>query len=103
MFVMCFFSCRKRHTMCALVTGVQTCALPIFLFDRYGRPSEEIAPRLGISRRSVGHHLDRAKYAIIDMDYPSLADRVRFAIRSEERRVGNACVSTGRSRLSTYH
>src|SRR3546814_3224706 len=24
-----FFSCRIRHTRCALVTGVQTCALPI--------------------------------------------------------------------------
>src|SRR3546814_7579209 len=24
------FSSRKRHTRCALVTGVQTCALPIF-------------------------------------------------------------------------
>src|SRR3546814_5568116 len=26
----CFFSSRRRHTICALVTGVQTCALPIF-------------------------------------------------------------------------
>src|SRR3546814_3076753 len=26
---MCFFSSRRRHTRCALVTGVQTCALPI--------------------------------------------------------------------------
>src|SRR3546814_15742196 len=24
-----FFSSRRRHTICALVTGVQTCALPI--------------------------------------------------------------------------
>src|SRR3546814_16836548 len=33
-FVFCvfvfFFSSRRRHTRCALVTGVQTCALPIF-------------------------------------------------------------------------
>src|SRR3546814_17845677 len=31
-----FFSSRRRHTRCALVTGVQTCALPIFgvLCDR---------------------------------------------------------------------
>src|SRR3546814_13240114 len=31
--VMCgcfFFSSRRRHTRCALVTGVQTCALPIW-------------------------------------------------------------------------
>src|SRR3546814_1930987 len=28
-----FFSSRRRHTRCALVTGVQTCALPISLDD----------------------------------------------------------------------
>src|SRR3546814_4776078 len=28
--VVFFFSSRRRHTRCALVTGVQTCALPIF-------------------------------------------------------------------------
>src|SRR3546814_18605340 len=28
-----FFSSRRRHTRCALVTGVQTCALPIFFFE----------------------------------------------------------------------
>src|SRR3546814_17637577 len=27
-----FFSSRRRHTRCALVTGVQTCALPIYDF-----------------------------------------------------------------------
>src|SRR3546814_6755494 len=38
-----FFSCRRRHTSCALVTGVQTCALPIceyvaiFLNPRFQR------------------------------------------------------------------
>src|SRR3546814_4822482 len=32
-----FFSSRRRHTRCALVTGVQTCALPIWrLVDRRG-------------------------------------------------------------------
>src|SRR3546814_10858513 len=30
-----FFSSRRRHTRCALVTGVQTCALPIsFAIDK---------------------------------------------------------------------
>src|SRR3546814_7707825 len=29
-----FFSSRRRHTRCALVTGVQTCALPIFGWTR---------------------------------------------------------------------
>src|SRR3546814_7217489 len=35
-----FFSSRRRHTRCALVTGVQTCALPIF--------SREAAMRLNV-------------------------------------------------------
>src|SRR3546814_10665617 len=29
MIILFFFSSRRRHTSCALVTGVQTCALPI--------------------------------------------------------------------------
>src|SRR3546814_7985368 len=33
-----FFSSRRRHTRCALVTGVQTCALPI-----YGGATDRIA------------------------------------------------------------
>src|SRR3546814_10144962 len=34
-FILCgfFFSSRRRHTRCALVTGVQTCALPIYPKD----------------------------------------------------------------------
>src|SRR3546814_20112885 len=31
-----FFSSRRRHTRCALVTGVQTCALPI-LINRFAQ------------------------------------------------------------------
>src|SRR3546814_548901 len=31
-----FFSSRRRHTRCALVTGVQTCALPISVSDKRG-------------------------------------------------------------------
>src|SRR3546814_5840919 len=30
MYLFFFFASRRRHTRCALVTGVQTCALPIF-------------------------------------------------------------------------
>src|SRR3546814_3753263 len=29
-----FFSSRRRHTRCALVTGVQTCALPILAWSQ---------------------------------------------------------------------
>src|SRR3546814_19972411 len=39
-----FFSSRRRHTRCALVTGVQTCALPIFV-DR--RAQARVVGRLG--------------------------------------------------------
>src|SRR3546814_577921 len=31
-----FFSSRRRHTRCALVTGVQTCALPIYFAQSLG-------------------------------------------------------------------
>src|SRR3546814_9227878 len=34
-----FFSSRRRHTRCALVTGVQTCALPISVESRPGAGS----------------------------------------------------------------
>src|SRR3546814_14105354 len=37
-----FFLSRRRHTRCALVTGVQTCALPISLVGA-GEPFQEIA------------------------------------------------------------
>src|SRR3546814_4557130 len=35
-----FFSSRRRHTRCALVTGVQTCALPIYVLG-----SDKVDPR----------------------------------------------------------
>src|SRR3546814_8733303 len=46
-----FFSSRRRHTRCALVTGVQTCALPICgrSWPRCWRP--EIEPALTGERR----------------------------------------------------
>src|SRR3546814_8059852 len=34
-----FFSSRRRHTRCALVTGVQTCALPIWIAALRAKPS----------------------------------------------------------------
>src|SRR3546814_9249600 len=39
-----FFSSRRRHTRCALVTGVQTCALPI-LMATARRHAEVLASR----------------------------------------------------------
>src|SRR3546814_3289377 len=55
-----FFSSRRRHTRCALVTGVQTCALPIFL----EQPNSIIDNRGVISGSRFGivtvAHLDAA-------------------------------------------
>src|SRR3546814_3747140 len=46
--VVVFFSSRRRHTRCALVTGVQTCALPIFLRDVYSLSLIGLAAVVGI-------------------------------------------------------
>src|SRR3546814_1684177 len=81
-----FFSSRRRHTRCALVTGVQTCALPIS--GRVGGFSAQLSPQL----------------ALKGADHLSLhAAMVHSDGRSEERCVGKECVSTCRSRWSPYH
>src|SRR3546814_9004146 len=42
---MFFFSSRRRHTSCALVTGVQTCALPISGIEVYADFFDTLAVR----------------------------------------------------------
>src|SRR3546814_17674022 len=49
-----FFSSRRRHTRCALVTGVQTCALPISLLSRRGAPKDGKTPLLQYGYGSYG-------------------------------------------------
>src|SRR3546814_3300565 len=101
-----FFSSRRRHTRCALVTGVQTCALPI---------SSQAACE-ALHRGQLDCVLPALPYACGDVDSaPLLDDRLFVAFpegeaprgeqveRSEERRVGKECVSTCRSRWSPYH
>src|SRR3546814_2044685 len=84
-----FFSSRRRHTRCALVTGVQTCALPISAGMTF------VILTGGIDL-SVGSILAAsAMVAIMGSLIPDW--------RSEERRVGKECVSTCRSRWSPYH
>src|SRR3546814_3471825 len=52
---MFFFSSRRRHTRCALVTGVQTCALPISLYDGLLQRFKEIgvAGGVGVNNNSI--------------------------------------------------
>src|SRR3546814_3023228 len=40
-----FFSSRRRHTRCALVTGVQTCALPIYNQRKHSKPRKQLAEK----------------------------------------------------------
>src|SRR3546814_1036364 len=111
-----FFSSRRRHTSCALGTGVQTCALPISLPAHYSA----IAPRDGGMapdittwwRRFDDPALTRLAEAALaaNQDIVQAAARLvqaqaraRAAGRSEERRVGKEGVSTCSSRWPPYH
>src|SRR3546814_2998071 len=61
---MCFFfSSRRRHTRCALVTGVQTCALPIFDLPDIAIYAP-VAPPSGSFEEFDDEDLDRA-YAYV--------------------------------------
>src|SRR3546814_8208172 len=86
-----FFSSRRRHTRCALVTGVQTCALPICDHAR--------APALPLANGPSFSSLLRE----MDATLPAGTPLTVLVPRSEERRVGKECVSTCRSRWSPYH
>src|SRR3546814_1055819 len=92
-----FFSSRSRHTSCALVPGVQTCALPIFVDP--DRPCPHFAPdsksrlqiaceagRLQAELTVIGHHdgfLDR-----IDLDENH--DRAEHLLLDDPRIARNA-------------
>src|SRR3546814_18476123 len=90
-----FFSSRSWHTRCALVTGVQTCARPIWPPSRrrwyHSSTTPPNPPRIHRAPPRPRPH-------------PQARGRSpRCRRRSEERRVGKECVSTCRSRWSPYH
>src|SRR3546814_9396900 len=87
-----FFSSRRRHTRCALVTGVQTCALPI--------SANQVRAKLRRYTRQRQTFL-AMQDEVKDMRRNQAPEALRH--RSEERRVGKECVSTCRSRWSPYH
>src|SRR3546814_10320288 len=63
-----FFSSRRRHTRCALVTGVQTCALPIY---ESGGPVSTVAKFYGVpAERIIAIHDE------LDIDFGTL--RLKF-------------------------
>src|SRR3546814_4771040 len=98
-----FFTSRRRHTRCALVTGVQTCALPISTRDRAMTDAAGIIRDLGLKPHPEGGH-----YCETFRDAACLgrgttargASTAIYFLRSEERRAGDECVRTCRSRLA---
>src|SRR3546814_1025496 len=99
MLVFFFFSSRRRHTRCALVTGVQTCALPIW----------ELELAIDVV---VVDDASTDETAAVAESHGATVLRLPFNVgiggavqtgRSEERRVGKECVSTCRSRWSPDH
>src|SRR3546814_5856550 len=106
-----FFSSRRRHTRCALVTGVQTCALPICMFYdpmiakliASGADRDEAVDRMraaldALCVRGISHNIG----FLHDIVASERFREGRLSTRSEERRVGKECVSTWRSRWSPY-
>src|SRR3546814_6416656 len=90
-----FLSSRRRHTSCALVTGVQTFALPIS------------GDTLMIVARFAGGDHQRVAGLHLGIDLEARGLRLPAEVgddgRSEERRVGEESVSTCRSRWSPYY
>src|SRR3546814_9476854 len=88
-----FVSSRRRHTRCALVTGVQTCALPI------SAPAPKtlhlLARELALPDPEAG--------TTLRVTAPLPPHMAATWQRSAERRVGKECVRTCRSRWSPYH
>src|SRR3546814_18319607 len=109
-----FFSSRGGHTRCALVTGVQTCALPIYAVGhlKLGVALEaedtaaSILPRAGKEVAERGQTLERRQLVDDAIEAPVAIGRHAHeradgdVERSDERRVGKECVSTCRSRWS---
>src|SRR3546814_4136603 len=109
-----FFSSRGRHTSCALVTEVQTCALPILeqrvkslphrrrrmeALERIGGEEEE-GVEAEPDRRLRRQGRDQGPLLQLPLEQ---RHRAAGDAKSEERRVGKECVSTCRSRWSPYH
>src|SRR3546814_5117025 len=100
-----FFSSRRRHTRCALVTGVQTCALPIFHIGRWEQAPHHYTTNI---LRQVDRSVDGAAAASTARGGTGTARRRprrpdRRTQRSEERRVGEECARTCRSRWRPAH
>src|SRR3546814_9339649 len=105
LFAFFFFSSRRRHTRCALVTGVQTCALPIYAIPQIVRSAANLAGSRFRHQMKEGQNWSQCQAATRQIKKAANTYWRGFGllVRSEERRVGKECVSTCRSRWSPYH
>src|SRR3546814_10179998 len=102
---MFFVSSRRRHTRCALVTGVQTCALPISRIELHGAKVMLIAALQmhDLAEQPLAHHVEHGEDVAPVADiFEQHVGRAGGEI-SEERRVGKEWVNTCRYRWSPYH
>src|SRR3546814_2520853 len=104
---LCFFSSRRRHTRCALVTGGQTCALPITIdmetatiFAAGFANSIPCGALLLVSDQPMIPEGVKTEASDAKVSAEYVESHIKVGIRSEERRVGKECVSTCRSRWS---
>src|SRR3546814_1004996 len=65
--VLLFFSSRRRHTRCALVTGVQTCALPIWFGLRALRSAHAVSKTFS-TEKAKGLWAGMAAHSIMPLD-----------------------------------
>src|SRR3546814_3765147 len=106
-----FFLSRRRHTRCALVTGVQTCALPISRaqvavsnLGKWKTAAQMVALVILLANPPQPTIWVGLGYALLIVAAGlTLWSMINYLMRSEERRVGKECVSTCRSRWSPYH
>src|SRR3546814_10116191 len=76
-----FFSSRRRHTRCALVTGVQTCALPIFdSFDDLRKHAEDLGVTLGTVNSNTFQD-DDYKFGALTHEDPAIRQIGRASCR----------------------
>src|SRR3546814_2181277 len=106
MYFFFFFSSRRRHTRCALVTGVQTCALPIFPLNIHNLQQKFLECLIQGNESQAIIIISNLLFSTISKErilFDIILPTLNILNRSEERRVGKECVSTCRSRWSPYH
>src|SRR3546814_2625852 len=85
LFLVFFFSSRRRHTRCALVTGVQTCALPIWQQGVGAGQGGALVEHL-VQLRAVDAERERAAEAdVAQRRAPARRDGVQVGIERELR------------------